>query len=108
MLPRLAAAILRANLLDLDVEQLLDGAADVVLGGMQMHFKRVLVVARRAVHPFFRHQRAEDHLIGLQPRLLGSCCLFGHVDVPVVGTLPVPSFGNGTRSVTTTYAGLAP
>src|SRR5262245_35132661 len=79
VLPRLAAAVLCADLIDLDVEQLLDGPPHVVLRRLQVHLERVLVVPRRAVHPFFRHQRAENHLIRLQPRLLGCLCLFSHV-----------------------------
>src|SRR5687768_15137671 len=43
-----------------------------------MHLERVLVVPRRAVHPFFCHQRTQDHLVRFQSRLLGCLCCFGH------------------------------
>ena len=35
-------------------------APHVIFCGLRNHLKRVLVVARRAVHPLFRHQRTTD------------------------------------------------
>src|SRR5262245_171830 len=82
VLPRLAAAVLCADLIDLYVEQVLDGPSHVVLARLRVDLEGVLVIAGRAVRPFFRDQRAEDHLVGFQPRLLWSLCLFGHWSIP--------------------------
>src|SRR5580765_6610918 len=40
VLPRLASAILRANFIDLDVEQLLDRTPHIVLRRLKMHLER--------------------------------------------------------------------
>jgi len=71
VLPRLSAAVLRANFIDFDVEQLFNGASNIVLRRLQVHLERVLIVPRRAVQPFFRYQRAQNLFVTFQPRLLG-------------------------------------
>src|SRR5262245_13391701 len=61
---------------DFDVEQFLDSLANVVLGRHLIHFERVGVVARRAMHPFFGHQWPHDDLMRRQEGVRLRCWSF--------------------------------
>jgi hypothetical protein len=60
---RLSFAVLRVDLHDADVEQVLDGPPHVGLGGERVDLEGVGVVARRAVHALLGHQRPHDDLV---------------------------------------------
>ena len=62
----LAFAGLRVHCQHFDIEQLGDRPADVRLRGQVVDLEGVGVVARRAVHTLFGHQRAHNDLVRLE------------------------------------------
>ena len=55
----LPEAVLNGNLLDLDAKKLLDGPADVGLGGLLRDLEGIGVVPSGAVHPLLREERPD-------------------------------------------------
>src|SRR5262249_15336865 len=64
--PFLALSVLRADLLDPHVEQLLDRLLDLLLGRPKVDLERVGVVAGELVRTFLGHQGLQDHLVGFE------------------------------------------
>jgi mono/diheme cytochrome c family protein len=67
--PRLALAVLGADMDHFDIKQLFHGTTHVLLVGQPVDLKGVGIEPRTAMHPFFRYERTQQYLMGLKLKL---------------------------------------